>query len=107
MVPKNNKGQAFIESIMSIPVFIITVGLVLLLLYEQFQLQVIEHMMHEGLFCETSKSKLLCIAEANKKANAHLLWGKVLIQATGKQEWSATLYLLKGFKWKTLTIKQN
>lgn len=107
MALKNNKGQAFIESIMSIPVFILTVGLVLVLLYEQFQLQVIEHLMHEGLLCETAKSNLPCLAEANKKANAYFLLGKVLIQATGKQEWSATLYLLKGFKWKTLTIKQN
>ncbi len=107
MVLKSKGGQALIESLIALPLFLLTTVLFISFLYEQYWTQTIEHLMNEGLICEYIRNQNSCLNETNEKIHQKMWGGKVFIESTHKHVWTATFYLNEGIKWKTLTIKRN
>lgn len=101
----SQRGQALIESVLALPLFLTTILLFLIFLYESLWTQTIEYIVNEGIICDSTAGEDDCLAKANQKANESQIWGRVKILRTDRQEWIVHFYLIRNYRWKTLLVK--
>ena len=108
MAPKNRyeSGQSLVEAILITPLCLILLILFFAFIYESWQMQRVEHLLHEALICENTWGTRACTEEAQRKVNQYARWGTVKIEGTSK-EYLAHFFIKEKLLWKTLRIQIN
>jgi len=103
-------GQALLESIIILPLFISICSLFLFFIYDQLWTQIIEHILHEALICEKTlcddPNQSHCLNIAKQSLQQSNILGQARIYKV-ENDYYGELKILGDYHWKTIHLKEN